>query len=72
MVCQMVAVGEKSGQMSEVLLRVSRYYEREVDAALKTVSSIIEPVMIVVLGVIIGGMAISIIGPIYSLTNAVH
>jgi type IV pilus assembly protein PilC len=72
MVCQMVAVGEKAGQMSEVLLRVSRYYEREVDAALKTVSSIIEPVMIVVLGVIIGGMAISIIGPIYSLTNAVH
>ncbi len=71
MICQMISVGEKSGKMSSVLLRMAKFYEAEVDARLKMLSSILEPVMIVVIGVMVGGMAISIIGPIYSLTDAV-
>ncbi len=70
-VCQMLAVGERSGRLSEVLGRVALFYEREVDARLKMLSSIIEPVMIVVLGLMVGFIAISIIEPIYSLVNSV-
>jgi type IV pilus assembly protein PilC len=70
-VCQMMSVGEKSGRLSDVLMRVAMFFERDVDAKLKTLSSIIEPVMIVVLGVIIGFIAIAIISPIYSLIGSV-
>lgn len=71
MVCQMIAVGEKSGRLSDVLVRVAHFYERDVDARLKTLASIIEPVMIVVLGLIVGFVAISVITPIYSLVGSV-
>ncbi|HLK59049.1 MAG TPA: type II secretion system F family protein [Chthonomonadaceae bacterium] len=70
-VSQMVAVGEKSGKLSEVLLRVADFYDREVDARLKALASILEPVMIVSLGVVVGVIAISIILPIYSLISSV-
>ena len=70
-VCQMMAVGEKSGRLSEVLLRVAKFFERDVDARLKTLSAVIEPFMIVFLGLIIGFIAISVIGPIYSLVGSV-
>lgn len=71
MVCQMVAVGEKSGRLSAVLMRVAAFYEADVDARLKMMASVIEPVMIVVLGLIVGFIAISIITPIYSLVGSV-
>jgi len=71
MVCQMVAVGEKSGRVGSILLRMAAYYEREIDARLKTLSTVIEPVMIVFLGVIVGFLAVSIISPIYSLVSSV-
>lgn len=70
-VCQMLAVGERSGRLSEVLGRVATFYESEVDARLKMLSTIIEPLMIVVLGLMVGFIAISIIEPIYSLVNSV-
>ncbi len=71
MLCQMLAVGEKSGRMSDVLLKVGLFYEREVDARLKTLTSVLEPVMIVTLGLVVGFIAISIITPIYSLMGGV-
>ena len=67
MVCQMIAVGEKSGQLTNVLMHVAKYYEREVDARLKALASIIEPVMIVLLGLMVGVIAISIFTPLYSI-----
>lgn len=70
-VCQMMAVGEKSGRLSDVLLRVAKFFERDVDARLKMLSAIIEPFMIVFLGLVIGFIAISVIGPIYSLVGSV-
>jgi type IV pilus assembly protein PilC len=70
-VCQMMAVGEKSGRLSDVLLRVAKFFERDVDARLKMLSSVIEPFMIVFLGLVIGFIAISVIGPIYSLVGSV-
>lgn len=71
MVCQMVAVGENSGRLSSILMRIASYYEREVEAKLKVMTSIIEPVMIVVLGFVVGFIAVSIIVPIYSLVGSV-
>ena len=71
MVCQMMAVGEKSGRLTSVLVRVAGFYERDVDARLKTLTSVIEPVMIVVLGLMVGFIAISIIAPIYSMVGSV-
>ena len=71
MVCQMMAVGEKSGRLSDVLLRVAKFFERDVDARLKVLASVIEPFMIVFLGLVIGFISISIIGPIYSLVGSV-
>ena len=71
MVCQMISVGEKSGKLSEVLLRVASFYDREVDARLKALTSILEPVLIVVLGVIVGTVAAAVILPIYSLIGSV-
>lgn len=72
MVCQMLAVGEKSGRLSYVLLHLARYYEKEVDARLKSLASIIEPMMIVALGIVVGLIAVSIVVPIYSLVTNVH
>jgi type IV pilus assembly protein PilC len=66
-VCQMVAVGEKSGRLTSVLMHVAQYYEREVDARLKTLATVIEPVLIVVLGFMVGAIAISIFTPLYSI-----
>lgn len=71
MVCQMIAAGEKSGRLNTVLLRIAVFYERDVDARLKALTSIIEPVMIVVIGLIVGLIAITIITPIYSLVDTV-
>ncbi|HZO89756.1 MAG TPA: type II secretion system F family protein [Chthonomonadaceae bacterium] len=70
-ICQIIAVGEKSGKLSAVLLRVAQFYERDVDARLKMLASIIEPVMIVVLGLMVGFIAVSILTPIYSLATSV-
>jgi type IV pilus assembly protein PilC len=71
MVCQMISVGEKSGRLSDVMLRMARYYERDVDVKLKMLTSIIEPMMIVVMGLVIGFISVAIISPIYSLIGGV-
>ena len=71
MICQMIAVGEKSGRLSPVMLRIAGFYERDIDARLKVLTGVIEPLMIVVLGVIVGFIATSIITPIYSMVGSV-
>jgi type IV pilus assembly protein PilC len=70
-VCQMMVVGEKSGQLSPILSRVALYFEREIDARLKSLTSILEPIMIILLGFVVGFIAVSIITPIYSLISGV-
>ena len=70
-VCQMTAVGEKSGRLTSVLLHIAQYYEREIDARLKALASIIEPVMIVVLGIVVGFIALSIFTPLYSIYDSI-
>ncbi|HEX6416288.1 MAG TPA: type II secretion system F family protein, partial [Candidatus Saccharimonadales bacterium] len=68
-VAQMLAVGEETGQTDTVLVKVADFYEEEVDVAIDGLSSIIEPVMILVMGSMVGLIAASVMGPIASLSQ---
>lgn len=68
---QMSSVGEETGKMDEVLERVAIYYEGEVDHLVKGLSSALEPVILVMLGAMVGFLIISIITPIYKITTAI-
>lgn len=68
-VAQMLSVGEETGQTDVVLVKVADFYEEEVDVAIDGLSSIIEPVMIVVMGSMVGLIAASVMGPIASLSQ---
>lgn len=68
-VSQMLAVGEETGQADVVLVKVADFYEEEVDSLVNSLSSILEPVMIVVMGGMVGIIAASVIGPISSLSD---
>ena len=70
-VAQMVAVGEETGQIDKILVKIADFYEEDVDAVIDSLSSIMEPVMIIVLGGMIGLIAISVMGPIASLSTHV-
>jgi type IV pilus assembly protein PilC len=71
MVIHMIAVGEKTGDLAEMLKKISEFYEEEVDAAVDALTSIIEPVMIVVLGVIVGGIVLAMYMPMFDMMNVV-
>lgn len=71
-VSQMLAVGEETGQTDTVLVKVAEFYEEEVDTAINSLSSIIEPVMIVVMGSVVGLVAASVMGPIASLAQNIQ
>jgi len=70
-VSQMLAVGEETGQTDTVLIKVAEFYEEEVDVAIAGISSIIEPVMIVLMGGAVGLIAASVIGPIANLSTQI-
>ena len=71
-VAQMLAVGEETGQTDKVLVKVADFYEEEVDVAINGISSIIEPVMIVVMGGVIGLVAASVMMPIAGIASSVQ
>ena len=68
-VSQMLAVGEETGKTDTVLIKIAEFYEEEVDVAINGLSSIIEPVMIVMMGSAVGLIAASVMGPIASLAQ---
>ncbi|MCD6271013.1 type II secretion system F family protein [bacterium] len=65
MVVQMVRVGEKSGRLDEALKKVAEFYRVEIDSAIEGLVSIIEPIMIIILGTVVGGLMLGIFLPIY-------
>jgi type IV pilus assembly protein PilC len=70
MVVQMIMVGEQSGQVDHMLSELSEYYGEEVDATMRNFSTIVEPVMILIMGVAVAGMAVAVIMPMYSLAQS--
>jgi len=67
-VTNMIAVGEESGQLDRTLAKIANSYEREIDKMIKIISSLIEPAMILVMGVIVGFIVISILLPIFQIS----
>jgi type IV pilus assembly protein PilC len=72
MVISMIAVGESTGGLDEMLSKIADFYDEEVDAAVSGLLAMMEPVMIVFLGVVVGGMVVSMYLPIFDMMNAVQ
>jgi type IV pilus assembly protein PilC len=68
---QMLSVGEETGQIDSILLKLAEFYEKEVDTVVSGITSIIEPILIMVLGGMVGFIVISVFGPISSIGNSV-
>jgi type IV pilus assembly protein PilC len=71
MVIQMIAVGESTGALDSMLSKIAEFYEEEVDIAVSNLTSLLEPFLMVFLGVVIGGVVISMYLPIFSMASAV-
>jgi len=71
MVTRMISVGEKTGELEKMLVKIADFYENEVDAAVTALTSLIEPLVISILGVVIGGIVISLFLPIFQLSTLV-
>ena len=69
-IIQMVAVGEETGTLDEILEEIAKFYEEDLDNTLKNLPSLVEPILILLLGVVVGGGAVAIMLPIYSLSQA--
>ena len=72
MVISMIAVGEQTGGLDEMLTKIADFYDDEVDAAVSALLSLLEPIMIVFLGVVVGGMIVAMYLPIFDMVNAVR
>jgi len=72
MVTSMIAVGEATGGLDEMLTKIADFYDDEVDAAVSALLSLMEPVMIVLLGTVVGGMIVAMYLPIFDMVNAVQ
>ena len=70
-VSQMVAIGEETGELDSILAELAEFYEDEVDQIMENLPAIIEPVLILALGLGVGGVAVAVIMPMYSLTTAI-
>jgi type IV pilus assembly protein PilC len=71
MVIQMVSVGEQTGALDNMLAKVADYYEDEVDVAVAGLTALIEPIMIVFLGIVVGGIVIAMYLPIFKLVTII-
>jgi type IV pilus assembly protein PilC len=71
MVVQMITVGEETGALDQMLTKIADFYDDEVDTAVDSLTSIIEPVMIVIMGTIVGGMVVAMYLPIFKMVNVI-
>jgi len=71
MVCRMISVGEQTGQLEKMLSKIADFYDEQVDAAVAGLTSMIEPLVIAFLGMVIGGIVISLFMPIFKITELI-
>jgi type IV pilus assembly protein PilC len=71
MATQMVAIGEESGSLDSMCAKVADFYEAEVEALVDTLSSLLEPLIMSVLGVLVGGLVVAMYLPIFKLGQAI-
>jgi type IV pilus assembly protein PilC len=71
MVIQMIAVGEESGSLDEMASKVADFYELEVDSAVDALSSLLEPLIMVILGTLVGGLVVAMYLPIFKMGAAI-
>jgi type IV pilus assembly protein PilC len=71
MVCRMISVGEQTGQLEKMLTKIADFYDEQVDVAVSGLTSMIEPLVIAFLGIIIGGIVISLFMPIFKITTLI-
>jgi type IV pilus assembly protein PilC len=72
MVCHMIAVGEQTGALDAMLNKIADFYEDEVDNMVNNLTTLMEPLVILVLGVIIGGLVVSMYLPIFQLGSVIQ
>jgi type IV pilus assembly protein PilC len=72
MVCQMISVGESTGALDAMLEKIADFYDEEVDQAVENMTALIEPVMLVFLGVTIGGLVVAMYLPIFKMAGAIN
>jgi type IV pilus assembly protein PilC len=72
MVIQMIAVGEQTGQLDVMCNKIADFYDDEVEVAVAALTSLLEPLMLVVIGVVAGGMVISMYLPIFGMAGAIE
>ncbi|CAG7856299.1 hypothetical protein MCAMS1_00725 [biofilm metagenome] len=72
LVIQMIMVGEETGNISDMLLEVADFYETEVDAELRNIASVIEPILIVIIGIMVLILALGIFLPMWNLSKVIH
>ena len=71
MVVQMIGIGEETGALDEMLNKIAAFYDDEVNTAVDTLTSVIEPIMIVVMGLVVGGMVVAMYMPMFKLVSVV-
>lgn len=71
LVGKMISVGEKSGKLDEIMLYLGDFYEEEIDDTAKNLSTILEPILLIVIGLVVGFVALAVISPIYQLTGSI-
>jgi type IV pilus assembly protein PilC len=71
MVCQMISVGESTGALDIMLTKIADFYDEEVDQSVENLTSMMEPMIMLFLGVVVGGFVIAMYMPIFSMASAV-
>lgn len=72
MVVRMISVGERSGALEQLLEKISQFYDEQVSAAVESLTSLIEPIMLGVMGILVGGMVLAIFLPIFKVQSAIR
>jgi type IV pilus assembly protein PilC len=72
MVVQMIAVGEETGALDTMLAKIADFYDQEVEATVEALTSLIEPVLIAVMGVVVGGMVVALYMPMFNIINLIE